>query len=294
MSIEKRNLQMDLETARVIYRTMHPKDGKRWNIGSNPWIFMQLVTSIFTIEELEGTKENDELKKMIKEGLSSGKYKQEDDKIFKVEGRNGPLEEYKHSEDSCTPYPKISPVVDKSTFGVTEKEHQECEHREMRGLNSPLISLDKAKIIYNYALMLSDQDEVGKLINKLLKHYTKDQLEGKLEKPGFTWKDSFNDRGYYIGGLLVVDANKDSVYLFKTREQALSALAFAQLTHIAAKYNDEGELLKDTTYVISNTELGLQVINVYSDYALIKFNRRSDAETSLEVNNALWKQYWMI
>ncbi len=52
METEKRNLQIDLETARYIYKMNKPVDPEKTSIYGN--IFLGIIKGAFTVEELEG------------------------------------------------------------------------------------------------------------------------------------------------------------------------------------------------------------------------------------------------
>ncbi len=122
------------------------------------------------------------------------------------------------------------------------------------------------------------------------------------EKKGFTWEESFNCAGAFIddrtsivkshSAMATHDCNKA---VFKTQKQAFSALAFAQLSHIVAKYNEgkePGGRWKSFIYV--NASRCLEVGGTNKDEMELCFYLTEDAYTSLEVNKELWEQYWMI
>jgi hypothetical protein len=163
------------------------------------------------------------------------------------------------------------------------------------------MSLESARIFYS-------KYPDGPISDWLLENFTKEELE---PKQGFTWEDSFCGDGFYIGTDSQIRHAKGSVCdlaknIFKTREQAESALAFAQLTHIVAKYNEGkkplnmGPLSLPTYFFIFPTSSGKLEYAKYMnesedgpDSVMLKFNRREDAKTSLEANRELWEQYWM-
>jgi hypothetical protein len=154
------------------------------------------------------------------------------------------------------------------------------------------------------------QELSGALVKEfLLENFTQEELEGKK---GFDWMDSFNRGGYYITGSSLIandgNLNTNSTHknIFKTREQAESALAFAQLTHIVDKYNEsvtgQVEYLENepiSSYIQGYTDgaLGVSAIK-YTSMILPKqpllFIQSKDAHTSLEVNLELWEKYWML
>ncbi len=133
----------------------------------------------------------------------------------------------------------------------------------------------------------------------LLENFTKEELE---EKKGFSWEDSFDGDGYYISpnsDVIKTTCNhteKHCKNIFKTREQAESALAFAQLTHICAKYNNHPtnpEQKYLNTILCINNRL---VCNEYHHNQKLPlfFYTRENAKTSMEVNRELWEKYHMI
>ena len=151
------------------------------------------------------------------------------------------------------------------------------------------MSLELAREFYK------DATEITK--KWLLENFTKEELECKK---GFTWEDSFSGNGYWIdknsnihklrtvGGFA-----EDHKNIFLTEAHAKSALAFAQLSHIVAKYN-EGKEIAHSHYTINNLRNKLEVLNFESIKHTLLFSAEEDAITSLEVNRELWEQYHMI
>lgn len=135
----------------------------------------------------------------------------------------------------------------------------------------------------------------------LLTNFTKEELEGKK---GFTWEESFSGDGYYIDQTTaeiktvknyVQGEYNSATNVFKTHKQALSAIAFAQLSHIVAKYN-EGKVVSKPYYIIQpdSEGIGSLIIRQSRTPHQLYFVFKSDADISLEVNRELWSQYWMI
>ena len=151
------------------------------------------------------------------------------------------------------------------------------------------MSLETAREFYK------DATEITK--KWLLENFTKEELECKK---GFTWEDSFSGNGYWIdknsnihklrtvGGFA-----EDHKNIFLTEAHAKSALAFAQLSHIVAKYN-EGKIKQQFYYTIDNCNGTLLVDGLSNIKSILMFYTVEDARTSLEVNRELWEQYWMI
>lgn len=171
------------------------------------------------------------------------------------------------------------------------------------------MSVETAREIYTIAKKQSFEAQ----INWLLENFTKEELE---PKKGFTWEESVNNNdGFYIEWDKISNGKASplrplSKCLFKTEKQALSALAFAQLTHICAKYNEgkdwklegsqcricytkvfvdengDGDLSLDFAKCRTGNESILKSILAFKEY--------EDAKTSLEVNSDLWRQYFML
>lgn len=125
-------------------------------------------------------------------------------------------------------------------------------------------------------------------------------------KKGFTWEESFGTEGYYIGAYSCVEkytsnspsAQQRNQCIFKTKEQAESSLAFAQLTHIVAKYN-EGKESKSEAYAIQCRNgregfLCVEKVTFGSQLPHMVFLTEEDANLSLIINKDLWHKYWMI
>lgn len=135
----------------------------------------------------------------------------------------------------------------------------------------------------------------------LLDNFSKEELEGK---EGFTWEESFQS-GYALEtnfSKLRVDIKKCSNPVaqehfkdqFRTEKQALSALAFAQLSHICAKANEGKPLSKNYVGVVRRQVDELIFCERNKDEYHLYFHETKDAETSLRVNRALWEQYWCL
>lgn len=125
----------------------------------------------------------------------------------------------------------------------------------------------------------------------------------KEEKKGFAWEESFNGVGYFIDsdsfirhniiGMSCEDANRN---VFRTEKQALSALAFSQLSHIVHKYNGELESFESVMDEAEVFSIGLfngvlavyGRINSYRNMHL-PFLLQRDAEQSLITNKELWE-----
>lgn len=302
MSTEKRNLQMDLETARIVYQAVKPREGDRWNIGSNPWIFMQLIASAFTIEELEGN-----------------------DMPKHIDGRNGPLQEYDPTPDKLYDAHKHHDYLFKQSMGFKKEQERGATLEEYNismdqikkqfKKDPPPFTLEQAQQTYKDLQAYPKCQSLINLNNLALHWYTKEQIEGKPKNKGFTWEESFKP-GYVIDScptklkvIIKKCINRVAQDHFKnqyaTEKQALSALAFAQLTHIVAKYNDGKCPAKNKNGDIVNWFIqphndGTTTINSCTYFGCIQplqvflFNKLEDAQTSAKANQALWKQYWMI
>lgn len=182
--------------------------------------------------------------------------------------------------------------------GVTVKTSQS-------GKKQITMSLETAKGLYKDLCTRTDIASVN-FKNWLLENFTKEELEPVVvpepKKEGFTWEESFDrDKKQWdaSSGMVVAiepSSGKNTINwkLFKTEKQALSALAFAQLSHICAKYN-EGKKPGKTKYSVAcSISGGLCLTDDFNRVNHIPFCTKEDAETSLRVNRKLWEQYWMI
>jgi len=185
---------------------------------------------------------------------------------------------------------------------MTEEKVQEILEAETKSnMKQIKMSVDTARAWYKLAKENNADGITTPVISWLLENFTKEELE---PKKGFTWEESFDRKGYYIDNASSIinlehvcsdgvsfDGNKN---VFKTHEQAESTLAFAQLSHIVAKYN-EGKNLEGIMFSVypSSVELLWVCVDIHN-YLGISFNLREDALTSMEVNRELWEQYWLI
>lgn len=163
---------------------------------------------------------------------------------------------------------------------------------EENGIKTVKISLDTARKIYN------NTSTPTELVDWLLENFTKEELE---PKKGFTWEESFSGEGCFISPNSDIAKTKTDKKthqfknIFKTREQAESALAFAQLSHIVAKYN-EGKTSEDLMYAVMPSKNGLrvEVMKKEQNQFMLDFCDVKDAETSAQANRELWEKYWLL
>lgn len=161
------------------------------------------------------------------------------------------------------------------------------------------MGLDTAREMYKTA------NEAGKVW--LLENFSKDELESPK---GITWEEFINTCGLYWrikedkGGVAKVlkavsystvhPGNKD---MFKTEKQAKSALAFAQLSHIVAKYREREEwyagVLPDV-WTVAPCQGELKVRGVMPELFHFHFWSRQNAEQSLITNRQLWLDFWQL
>ena len=169
------------------------------------------------------------------------------------------------------------------------------------------MSLETAKELYKQCIdnpALSN----GVYKNWLLQNFTKEELEGNK---GYTWEESYAPGGYYIcadaNGILVkkvINSERLDHFksVFRTEKEALSALAFAQLSHICAKYNSNAEIrlpergmVKFYSVVPDSTHNLLLLYETSERNSThLPFNKKEDAIISKDVNSELWKQFWML
>lgn len=160
------------------------------------------------------------------------------------------------------------------------------------------MSLETAREWYELAKENEISGKTNPAIKFLEENFTKEELEGKK---GFTWEESFDGGGWYIGDgsdiSAVTNGDKDETNkdVFKTKAQAKSALAFAQLSHIVAKYN-EGKKFGDVVFCVRRGPIGLYTDAIHEIYVVsqLPFATQQDAQISMEVNRQLWLDYWMI
>lgn len=162
------------------------------------------------------------------------------------------------------------------------------------------MTLETARELYK-----SFGDVDGNTVRKFLfDNFTKEELEGKK---GYTWEKSFTPDGFYIGiGSDVIPSRGDLLNpvpsnrnVFRKQKQALSALAFAQLSHIVAKMNEGKEFDNELLWSVEVDRKDRHNVNlVVCDFAThgkhIAFCAEEDARISLEMNRALWEQFWML
>ena len=162
------------------------------------------------------------------------------------------------------------------------------------------MSLETAQVLWK-SFCSKATPEGFAMFSILTENFTKEELEGKK---GFSWEDSVNGEGWFINDDSRVSFVRGAIRerfnycVFKTEAQAKSALAFAQLSHIVAKYNEGKECGRDWFTVdkvnVKNPNRGLKVSSWSSFDRHLSFYNKEDAEISLEVNRELWEQYWMI
>lgn len=167
------------------------------------------------------------------------------------------------------------------------------------------MSLETARNIYKDVHNRTDLGSAN-FTNWLLENFTKEELEGKK---GFTWEESFNKEGFTIEGgkinhRISLHNGVSCKEMFKTKEQAESALAFAQLSHIVPKYNEgkgprkEGPNSLYVWFYVYMTNEGKLSYAKWQTFDLdgpnmypLMFNTREAIETSMEVNKELWVKY---
>lgn len=179
-------------------------------------------------------------------------------------------------------------VLDKITLWYKKRENNNME-KQIK------MSLETARKLWSQ-LPPSISDNANAFIYRMLEeNFTKEELEGDN---GFTWEDSFSGASFMImDGTVervnckVRDSNKGC---FKTETQAKSALAFAQLSHIVSKYNSKREYFNCCSMITGDLKISITNIFGAKSEQHLGFYEYKDAETSLRVNNDLWKQYWMI
>jgi len=188
-------------------------------------------------------------------------------------------------------------VVDEAIVYKENASGDGCPPKFNRSENKQTMEKQIKMSIETAIRMYNDVNLPNYLTPLILENFTKEELE---PKKGFTWEDSYEAEGYCItmdGSYKVKGNGYKSA--FKTREQAESALAFAQLSHIVAKYN-EGKMFGFPGeepiyyYVTKYNGKDLCINNDSQEFLNLPFCDFEDAKTSMEVNVDLWKKYWML
>lgn len=162
------------------------------------------------------------------------------------------------------------------------------------------MSLETAKKLYA-DLVKSSGAANESLKELLLENFTIEELE---PKKGFTWEDSISKSGYFINeesevcAIKMVNDHSNNKAVFKEYKQAQSALAFSQLSHIVAKYNEgkKSSAWAFSVFCLNYREgfLSVEPISFNDKLPHMIFLTKADSETSLDVNLELWRQYWML
>lgn len=111
-----------------------------------------------------------------------------------------------------------------------------------------------------------------------------------------SWEDSYAG-GYYISNGEVENDNtpekptESARDVFRTRELAISIIAYAQLSHIVADANERSKE-KSFWYVIPSAGQRLIVRSCLTGFLPMK--TRDIAEECLKKHRKLWKQFYMI
>jgi hypothetical protein len=160
------------------------------------------------------------------------------------------------------------------------------------------MSLETARELYQFEC-LKENSTCTPTAKWLLENFTKEELEGKK---GFTWEESFNGGGFYIKEAnaklgqvtnYVPSEGCSAINVFKTKEDAESALAYAQLTHICAKYNEGKFYNRENYFTIINIGNRLSC-DTTTETPILYFYKSEDMITSLDVNRELWEKYCKI
>lgn len=140
-------------------------------------------------------------------------------------------------------------------------------------------------------------------LNKALYAYTGKDLQWEKR---YLWEDCYVGKGYHINSNSKVqeiadefpsshDTSKDTAI---TKEDAMSMLAFAQLTHIVAKINEDYPADSKYRYghsiVFRNGELGTYSIKESFGPILFTLSSEEGANKLIETNTPLLKQWLKI
>lgn len=166
----------------------------------------------------------------------------------------------------------------------------------MKQLN---ITLQEAKELWKEYKLIKERDLTA-FEAVCLRHISRTWAAEELEeKEGYTWEESFSSEGWAIteeGINLekdVLSTWRGAKSIFKTKEQAESALAYAQLTHIVAKSNEK-ETDDGKVYFIYRTTDNELIVGDTRMFKHLGFYSATSAMNSLKINRELWEKYWMV
>lgn len=150
-------------------------------------------------------------------------------------------------------------------------------------------------------------EEIKTIIESLQKYVDRDSAETKPLKNEIvrSWKEAYDGNGFYIqAGEVVEVLGSETIrhYLdvFKTKREAESALAFAQLSHIVddanvrCAYSDSSSMY---WYVVpSKLETKPITVGVYRDDKIYHLPMLTEAiaEACLARYEDLWRKFWML
>lgn len=156
------------------------------------------------------------------------------------------------------------------------------------------MTLQDAKKLYNL--------ENPELKEIALRYFSETELTN--EQLPVCWEDLNTIDGYFVDEYSIITsigdavAEKHNLNVFATEKQALSALAFAQLSQLAKRMNngwepdwEDNDERKFTVHCVG----GLFRISIwFKDHCHVAFKTEEMAKFSLKNHAELWKQYWMV
>ena len=155
------------------------------------------------------------------------------------------------------------------------------------------LSLATAKEWYNKG---------GELKEVALQAYSEDEMKPMALVR--SWEDAFSDNGfvYHDSKVKIVSVITSHLgacpmtkHWFRTKAQAKSALAFAQLSHIVADANNRMSRIHDGYWhVVYQDEGRLSVLSNYTEPLLIGMKTHEMAKECISKHYQLWLDYFMI
>jgi hypothetical protein len=163
----------------------------------------------------------------------------------------------------------------------------------MNASKNVTLTLEDARKLYNSG------NENFKVL--ALSAFTQKELEDTLPK---SWEELREIQGYYIDynseieDLKTEDVHESHKNVFKTKKQALSALAMAQLSQLMYIYNDGWEPDWDNNDIykqcIRRAGENIDIVDFTYSYSFLTFKTKEIAEEFLKNFEELIKQYYML
>lgn len=192
--------------------------------------------------------------------------------------------------------PQLDSLIDQETGSPLKLWYKKRENNNME--KQIKMSLETARRLWSQLPPVINDNANAFIYRTLKENFTQEELEGDK---GFTWEESFDGSGYFLNasasinqtiGSSADDKNKNT---FKTKKQAESALAFAQLSHIVAKHN-EGKIRSGGVWIMFYNLASEDIEFKYTQYreSQLEFYTEKDAKISRDKNMYLWKKFLIV